>query len=353
MVRLRLKLRVIGLKKLSFTLLLAGLLVSSTAALAVRVNHLFEAQVPVAGRDAPARDAALADALREVLVRLTGSALALQSAAAADLLAKPGRFVEQYRYVDAGGSSLALWAQFDGVSLARELRQAGLPYWGEERPDVLVWLAVDDRGQRYLAGETEPRPVNDSLRRIGQHYGLPLTLPLMDLEDQRNAGFTDVWGNFFTRIQRASQRYRPQAIVTIRLERSSAGDWRAAWQLVDAGDQQTWRTHGDTIDQALAAGFGDTTQWLAQRYAVVATATGSRSLLVEDIGSLDDYARVSAYLAALSPVDQINVARVSGRSVEFSLVLSADEHNLRQLISLGRTLRQVDDPQAWRFRLQP
>ncbi len=353
MVRFRSQLWVTGLKKLSFTLLLASLLMASAATLAARVEHLFEAQVAVAGRDGPARDAALADALQEVLVRLTGDRSVLQSPAAAGLLEEPGRFVEQYRFVDSGAAGLALWAQFDGVSLARELRLAGLPYWGEERPDVLVWLAVDDRGQRYVAGETDPRPVNTSLRQLGQRYGLPLTLPLMDLEDQRQVDFTDIWGNFFARIQTASQRYRAQAILTVRVERSSVGDWRAGWQLIDGGSQQAWSSHGESVEAALAAGLADATQWLAQRYALVATTAGSRSLLVEDVRNLDDYARAAAYLASLSSVDRLDVVRVEGHSVAFSLGLNADERSLRRLISLGRTLHPVDDPLTWRFRLQP
>ena len=78
--------------------------------------------------------------------------------------AASGASVNDFRFVepsagDTQQGGLKLWAQFDGVSLARELRQAGLPYWGPERPDVLVWLAIDDHGRRYLASETGAQPV--------------------------------------------------------------------------------------------------------------------------------------------------------------------------------------------------
>jgi hypothetical protein len=293
-----------------------------------------------------------------VLQWLTGSREALP-AAAAKLLEPPGRFVEQYRFNELPASDdqprrLMLWAQFDGVSLSRELRQAGLPYWGAERPDVLVWLAVDDRGQRYLLSETGAEPAVDAVRQSAQRNGLPLTLPLLDLEDQRALQFTDVWGGFFGRIEAASQRYRPQVILTGKLERDSArGVWRAEWQLVDQGNRQNWSSRADSLGAAVDAGVADAAASLAQRYAVTATQAGVRTLLVQGVRNLDDYARVSSYLTSLSPVDRVDVVGVRDQEVEFNLKLSADERNLQQLLTLGRVLQRSDDPSAWRFQLNP
>ena len=347
------------LKTLSFTLLLVSLLTLSAPASAARLEHLYEAEVAAAGRDTADRDAALQQALQEVLVRLTGSRATLQNPAAVALLENPGTYVEQYRYTEnpaAVGSDTALnlWVQFDGVSLARDLRRAGLPYWGPERPDVLVWLAIDDRGRRYLVSEGGRQPAGDYLKQAAQQQGLPLTLPLMDLQDQRAVDFTDIWGRFVAPVESASQRYRPQAILTARLARSSAdGSWRADWQLLSGDNRQDWSVHADDLHAAVDAGIADAAEWLAQRYAVVATTEGVRSLVVEGVRTLDDYARVSAYLAALSPVDRVDVRRAQQHSVEFNLTLSADERNLRQLIALGRVLQRVDDPALWHFQLQP
>jgi hypothetical protein len=347
------------LKKFSFVVPLLTLLLGSPWAGAARLDHLYEAEVPAAGRDTAARDAALGVALQEVLERLTGSRAALQSAAGARLLESPGRFVEQYRFNEVSASEdpsrrLMLWAQFDGVSLSRELRRAGLPYWGAERPDVLVWLAVDDRGQRYLLSETGGQGAADLLRQSAQRRGLPVTLPLFDLEDQRALQFTDVWGGFIGPIQAASQRYQPQVILVGKLERTAAqGGWLAEWQLADQGNRQSWRSRGDSQGLVIDAGVTDAAEWLAQRYAVVATQAGMRALVVDAVHSLDDYARVSQYLASLSAVDRVDVVSVREDEVEFNLKLSADERNLLQLIALGRMLQQTGDPAAWRFHLNP
>ncbi len=337
--------------------LLLSLLALPPLAGAARLEHLYEAEVAATGRDTAARDTALRAALEQVLVRLTGSRAALQAGAAEGLVDKPGRLVEQFRFIDIPATDdqpkqLKLWVQFDGVSLSREVRQAGLPYWGPVRPDVLAWLAVDDRGRRYLLSEGNRQAAG--LAKAARRHGLPLTLPLLDLEDQRAVKFTDVWGGFYSAIETASARYRPQVILTARLDRdSTGGDWRADWQLADGPHRQNWRTHAATLEAAVDAGLADSAEWLAQRYAVVSTQAGLRSLVVEGVGNLQDYARVSKYLASLSPVDRVDVLRVEDREVEFRLALSAEEHSLQQVITLGRVLQRTNDPVAWRFRLNP
>jgi hypothetical protein len=337
---------------------IAGLVVMLMISLtghAARVDGLFQAQVAVAGRDTRSRELALTVALDEVLTRLTGNAVAVQSSAQRDLRNAPGRFVEQYRYVeptDAESGPLQLRVQFDGVTLERELRQAGVPYWGQERPDVLAWLAVDDRGQRFLIAESSADAAQFALQ-AAQRHGLPLTLPLYDLEDQRAVQFTDVWGGFTDTVLTASERYRPQLVFTGRLSGGISGDWRGEWQLLNAGARQDWVTHAATLQALLDTGLAEAGAWLAQRYAVVAAAAGVRSLIVEEVRSLGDYARVAAYLGRLSLVDSVNVARVTDQEVEFDLRMSADEDSLWQQISLGRLLEPVTGVDRWRFRLQP
>jgi hypothetical protein len=339
---------------------LFALLLVSVTAHAARVDDLFQVEVAAAGRDAGSRDVALGQALGQVLVRVTGSAESLSQPSLKPLLKNPSRFAQQFRFRDiptetpGQAKQLRLWVQFDGVALAREVREAGLPYWGSERPDVLLWLAIDDRGRRYLVSDNSGGSVARALSQAAYRRGLPLTLPLMDLEDQRAVQFTDVWGGFVASLEEASQRYRPQVILVGKLGRSGAsGGWRGSWNLLGAGSQQSWTSHAASLEAAVEQGIGEASEWLALQYAVVATDETVRSLVVEGVQGLEDYARVSKYLASLTPVDQVQVARVTGQELEFSLTLRSEERNLLQLITLGRVLQAIEEPSAWRFRLIP
>lgn len=339
---------------------LFALLLVSVTTHAARVDDLFQVEVTAGGRDARSRDAALGEALGQVLVRITGSTESLSKSTLKPLFKNPSRFAQQYRFREIPAETpgqaehLRLWVQFDGVALAREVREAGLPYWGSERPDVLLWLAIDDRGRRYLVSDNSGGSVARSLSQSAYRRGLPLTLPLMDLEDQRAVQFTDVWGGFVGALESASQRYRPQVILVGKLGRSGAsGGWRGSWDLLGAGGQQSWTSHAANLEAAVEQGIGEASEWLALQYAVVATGEVVRSLLVEGVQGLEDYARVSKYLASLTPVEQVQVARVNGREVEFSLNLNSEERNLLQVITLGRVLQAIEDPSTWRFRLNP
>ena len=341
------------------------LFVVALTAHAARLDDLFQVEVIAAGRDPSSRDAALGQALRQVLVRVTGSTESLRDPSIRPLLENPSRFAQQFRFRDIPpeapdqAEQLKLWVQFDGVALAREVREAGLPYWGSERPDILLWLAIDEGGRRYLVSDNSGGRVARTLSQAAYRRGLPLTLPLMDLEDQRAVQFTDVWGGFVGSLEAASQRYRPQVILVGKLGHSGAsGGWRGSWDLLSAGSQQSWTSHAANLQAAVDQGIGEASEWLAVQYAVVATDEAVRSLVVEGVEGLEDYARVSKYLASLTPVDQVQVARVSGREVEFSLNLNSEERNLLQVITLGRVLQAIEDPSSadpfsWRFRLNP
>ena len=77
---------------------LMALLLGTAPLQAARVGDLFQVEVNAAGRDVAARDSALQQALQDVLVRVTGSARSVEQAPARQLLQRPGRFVEQYRF---------------------------------------------------------------------------------------------------------------------------------------------------------------------------------------------------------------------------------------------------------------
>lgn len=334
------------------------LLVFNQGALAARLDNLFQAEAPASGREPAARQQALKQALTTVLVRITGDAGIAGNRQAQTLLREPGRFVAQFRFNEIPAETpdeapeLRLWAQFDEVALTRALRELGLPYWGRDRPDVLVWLAVDNNGKRFLVSDTSQNPLAEALHDAAQQDGLPVSLPLLDLEDQRAVNFSDLWGGFTGPVQKASERYRPQVVLIGRVARSGSG-WSGRWTLLGAGASHNWTVRGSTAEAAVQKGASGATSLLASRYAVVATDQSSRQVSVLGINRLQDYARVQGYLASLSPVEQVQVAMVKGDEVRFSLQLNTSEQSLVRLIRLGRVLEplRTDPDTPWQFRL--
>jgi hypothetical protein len=324
----------------------------------VHGQDLFEAEVPVTSQQPDERYSAMRQALADVLVRVTGQRELLHSDRARLLLDDAKRHVQQYRYFTVPDSTpprLMLRVRFDGEGVRRALREHGIAYWGgAERPDTLVWLAVEERGRRYIVSAQDETVAREQLLQAAKQRGIPLLFPLMDLQDQTQVRFSDVWGGFFDRVLEASDRYNPQAVLIGRLNRSASGSWAARWNLRIAGNTTTWSDTDRQLAGVVQSGIDNVADSLASRLAVTDSGTVGNlvSITVEDINTLAAYARVTDYLASLTVVRQLQVEQVAGSSVVYVLQLNGTLQGLAQTITIGTVLERVaaDTPGTYRVR---
>ena len=157
-------------------------------------------------------------AMGELLIRLTGQLDAPNNPALVDLVRDAGRYVVQRGNPDREN----LLIVFDSLGLQETLTVRNQPVWGEERPLTLLWVAIDGGpGERGILAAS-PSPVSSSdavesaaaalreeLLAAANQRGLPISLPLMDVQDLDAVDFIDIWGMFFERVDQASVRYGP------------------------------------------------------------------------------------------------------------------------------------------------
>ncbi len=316
------------------------------AARAAEAVALYEAQVPVQGQGTAERGDALRRALAEVLVKLSGDRATPKSAALTRLLKDAPRFVLEYRYQapaegQASPGGQQLWVLFDGEAVEQEMRKAGIPVWGRTRPSTLVWLAVDDGGgRRFLIADGARAAAATELRTAAQRRGVPLLLPLMDLEDQDRLRPDDVWNGSRETVLSASARYRPEAILAGRMREERPGVWVVRWTFYQQTAASEWTTRGAEAE-AVAGGIDRTADALAARL-VVPAAGGTQPLglmlKVFDVRSVEGYARTLRYLTGLSSVSQVRVTRVEDSTITFMLEVRGDPHVLERAIALGNIL---------------
>jgi hypothetical protein len=257
----------------------------------------------------------------------------------APLLADPGAYVIQYRETLDG----ELWAAFDRGAVNEVLAGAGLPIWGGERPSVLMLLALDrGGGERYvLAAEDDvPDPRKTALRteveQQAERRGLPLVLPLMDVQDRSVLGFTEVWGGFDEVLVEAAARYDADTVLLGRYRYDEPD--RMRWTLLEAGEAERWIGR-------LEDGIDGTANRLAARYAA---ATGSAlegevGLAVSGVGRYADYDRVLRFLQGLTAIERVSVRSVDGDVVVFGLGLRGSLDNVDQAIRLGGFLQAAPE----------
>lgn len=318
---------------------------------AAEVQDLYDARVPVIAQGESERHAAIRSAFAEVLVKVTGDQRAPSLSPLAATLDDPMKFVQQFRYrtleaprpeeADAGREyTQAIHVSFDPQAVNQLLQDAGVPVWGRTRPTTLLWVAVEDQGERYLVDADSGVELPKTILQAAERRGLPVLLPLLDLVDQRRIGFTDVWGNFEDAVLGASARYETGAVLVGRLYRTPAGGWSARWSLYHDGTGDHWRSEGAQQLEVVAAGIGGTADLLGQRYAQLLSTKDARALdiVVTEIADLDDYARTADYLRQLDPVSDVQIASVEPTQVRFRVSVRGDRDGLVRTIRFGDTL---------------
>ncbi len=171
--------------------------------------ELYEAEVPAADQSDSSRPAAMAEALRQVVVKVSGRSNTANSPALKEALKKPTLYVTQYSYRsnDGLGAELPLLmdVRFDKTRIDPLLAASGVTQWNTARPLTIVWLAVEQSGQRILVGAGDRGLVKEMLLKAAQRRGLPLRLSLLDATDQAQVHDGDVWGDAHNSIIQASQ----------------------------------------------------------------------------------------------------------------------------------------------------
>lgn len=326
------------------------------------IKHIYEVNLPVVSQENQIRRAAFEQALIEVSVRVSGNSLAPTQLN----LSQASRMVRQYRYqampqeeidlyVKQSGTLVApkfkLWVQFDDGKVKQLLRENGLPIWGYQRPNVLVWLAVKDGRNRYLLKNSDTSQIKDAVSKEAERRGLPVIWPEYDMQDKKVVNFIDVWGEFWEPVKQASKRYPVDAIILGRMNWAN-GSWQVEWSLLMEGKTESWRLSALDLDMLMNSGIGVATDHISSRFAVFADSDNDAKLLVRvsDLNSVEKYAAASHYLSSLAPVKNVYATEVNQQNVDFHIELSGDEIDLKRIIALGKVLipdnrpEQVSDP---------
>jgi hypothetical protein len=308
--------------------LLPALFVVASAG-AVTVPNLYETAQPVEG----SRDAAFVEALRTVLVRVSGQR---DAALRVGEISDPRKYVQRFGFT-AGN---VLEVGFDAASVDQLLSNAGLPIWGRERPATVVMFGVEEGGAwRWLAADTPARE-RETIEKIARERGLPLKWPVMDAQERSEAS-SDSPG-----LMQAASRYGADAVL---LGRARGGT--VQWTLLSS----------EGAAQA-SGGLDDGVHLAADTFARVFAASGSSlgSVIVEvaGISDLNAYAATLNYLEGMTLVRGVALEQVTGDRMRFKLAVRGDAATLRRAIALDHRLVPTDTADGaaadrLAFRYQP
>lgn len=331
------------------SLLLAAGAFFSAAAWSASSNSPYEVEVAVADQSAANRPAAMAEALRQVVVKVAGREAAAAAPAVAEATKKPAPYVQRYSYRtnDGRGAELPLLmaVSFDKGRVDQLLQAAGFSPWSTARPLTIVWLAVEQGNQQILVGAGDRGLVKELLLKAADRRGLPLRLPLLDSTDQARVQARDVWSDFHDSIIQASRRYEAQAVLVGRLGQLSGGRWQVRWSLYHGTTSRRWNQSGDKVEALVDYGIRMGTETLAVASIPTQAATAGDNELhwvVQGVHDMQGHRRVIDYLVSLRGVTGAQPEQVTGESMRLRIATTIDEAALQQQLAFDNRLMALD-----------
>ncbi|MDX1538668.1 DUF2066 domain-containing protein [Arsukibacterium sp.] len=317
-------------------LLLATLLILlSNLVAAVEVENLYVADVSAEQNQRQWQSNALA----QVITRLTGITDLTVYPQVASELDDPAKYVKQFESVRQNGSN-RLRVLLDASLINLLLQQQGIAIWGAQRPEILAWIVQQQGAERTFLRQQENELVKLLLQKLAES-GVPVTLPLYDIDDLMQLTETDVWAGFWQPINQASARYRPDMIMTLAFDEISRDGeklQRLSWQRQSpvAGTNQNRIIRNDVtaadlpgLVTAFAASLGQ--ELAAEQAVVLSPQHNTVQLAVENLQSLADVVAVERLLNRVLGVAAVTLHEFSDNEARFAVDLQIE---LSQLISI-------------------
>lgn len=294
------------------------------SAQAETLSGLYQVREPVDGQGTEARTQATSKALETLVLRLTGDPKAVQSPALAGLRKDPQQIISKFGF-EAGPPETVL-VDFDPGSTERTLRQAGLALWGNNRPSILGWWLNDSVEGSSLVGDGQSSA--EPLRRAAQHRGLPLRLPLGDLNEQLVATAKNLEGTDPAPLHDASERYGADALLAVHASEVD-GKWQGTWRLWLGDQREQGKVEGaDQVALADAVMLAVSSR-LAPRYVARPGASTEMQVQVQGM-NLQRYAELGRVLEPYGA----RLNKAEGDTLTYQVTGNGDQ--LRAQLGLAR-----------------
>ena len=317
----------------------------STCSVAATVSGMYEATVALTDRSERGQALAFQDAMREVLVRVTGQRDAGSQPALAPLINDARLYVQQFRIVGTN----QFFAGFDGAKIERALVAAGQPLWGHQRPATLVWLAVDDGQRRALIDAQSNSDLKEVLERAAQERGLPLRWPV----GGGRIGFNEVWNGSAESLRGTAGEFGADAVLVGRARSFSPANAQVQWTVLYGTESSDWL---GTVGEGVQGAADQFVRVFAVGNDATATAI---SITVSGVGDLAAYARVTDYLESMALIGDVAVEQLTGDTVVYRARARGDIARVVRAIELGSRLQSADagaqpnETGALSFRYRP
>lgn len=253
-------------------LLVLCLMLITQYAAAAEIKGLYETSVTVRSESRGDRNSALREAFIIVLNRVGASKEMMLDVGIRDALNNAASYVDQYQYLlianDSGvNATRKMRILFNEGAIIKLMRSRGLVIWSQKRDDVLVWLVIQQNHKQALLDVEQNTEINKALQFAAQLKGIPILLPLMDLEERQWVSADSIKNAKIGRLLTASERYGVATILSGKLVKRGSC-WRSEWTLNFNNQVEQWSTPCENLTANLSTAFQRVYEYLFDFYAV-------------------------------------------------------------------------------------
>ncbi|MDQ2078494.1 DUF2066 domain-containing protein [Marinimicrobium sp. ABcell2] len=318
----------------------------SASGWAGQVVDIYRAEVLVASQSASERRAAARQAFEELVQRVSGDRSAADHQQVREAIAQAQDYIYEFNYsstretLEVDGRevpAMRLALKFSPGAVESLLRSAGLPLWPANRPSVLVWLVTEDSdGLRQIIDDDR----RQLLRQHAQKRGLPLILPLQDLEDRLAISARELWSMDESAVRRASNRYSANAILVGRYSRTSSGMVRSNWQLYHPLGDPAFALDAESPSELLSLALDRVAEHFAGLYAITPREEGPDATIIQVSGVSDfgSYKSAQSYLEGLALVRRAELVALRPDALTIRLYVEGDLSRLLSTLSMDGQL---------------
>jgi len=317
---------------------------------AVEVTDLYQDILKVDDKSRDTRLAASRKALLNVLVKVSGDESADQNKLAQKRTKNISDYMLKFEYDEKANGQLNLVVKFEARKINELIKELNLPLWGVQRPLVAIWLGIEDNWRRELVTQESYPQLEQLIYDKAGRRGLPVVVPLLDLQDRRLVGIPEVWGNFSEPVEEASRRYSAERSITARMyQEPDSETWILDWRFTNDDLFDSNRLEGDK-QQIVGQMIDSLALGLANEYAIDPNAyyeQAAARLTLKGTQSFVDIELAKRRLQSLSVVTQATIMRKTAEFVEFKLNHTGSVGDLKKGLGLDSAFRDYVDPRAF------
>jgi hypothetical protein len=317
------------------------LLIFSSLVYAIPAASLYQITIPAPSESQDDLQKTLPEALIQVMIKVSGNSKIAQSSFLQAQLPQAASFVESYTYLHTS-EGLALQVQFARKAINQLIRQTGDQIWDDQRPLTLIALVAQDPSGPTLLNSQANSPLINVLQQNAERRGLPILLPLMDIQDMQDITQDDVSNLNVDGVLKVAHRYGAKNILEGRIYPVADNQWRGVWLFVSEEKNIQWQIQGNSAEQVIANTFDKLANTLVSRVTKEEhLVSGKQQVLlhITQVNGLQDYADIIKYLRGLGPVANINVINVAPDNIDVEVNIEGGVEALNDVLHSSSKLQ--------------